>query len=97
MLSSWRLPLSAKAFLAYGLWLIALGWYFIFLQPALLPEDPRYIGSSIEAIRAAVPGLERWLRRVFNVMGGFMIVSGVMTLLVVRRVFARHDRATFAG
>ena len=97
MTNSRRLPLSAKAFLACGLWLIALGFYFIFLRPALLPEDPRYIGSSIEAIRAAVPGLERWLGHVFNVMGGFMVVSGVMTLLVVRRAFARHDRATFAG
>ena len=97
MTNSRRLPLSAKAFLVCGLWLIALGFYFIFLRPALLPEDPRYIGSSIEAIRAAVPGLERWLGHVFNVMGGFMVVSGVMTLLVVRRAFARHDRATFAG
>ena len=97
MTNSRRLPLSTKAFLVCGLWLIALGFYFIFLRPALLPEDPRYIGSSIEAIRAAVPGLERWLGHVFNVMGGFMVVSGVMTLLVVRRAFARHDRATFAG
>ena len=35
------LPLSAKVFLVCGLWLVALGLYFVFLRPALLPEDPR--------------------------------------------------------
>ena len=63
------LPLSAKVFLVCGLWLVALGLYFVFLRPALLPEDPRYIGGSLEAIRAAVPGLEYWLGHVFKVMG----------------------------
>ncbi len=48
---------SGKVFIACGAWLIALGLYFLFLRPALLPEDPKYIGSSLEAIRAAMPGL----------------------------------------
>ena len=97
MTDSRRLPLSAKAFLACGLWLVALGLYFIFLRPALLPEDPRYIGRPIEAIRAAAPGLERWLGHVFNVMGGFMVASGVMTILVACSAFTQHDRRTLAG
>ena len=59
MTDSRRLPLSAKVFLVCGFYLVALGLYFTLLRPALLPEDPRYIGSSLEAIRAAVPGLER--------------------------------------
>jgi len=73
---------SGKVFIACGAWLIALGLYFLFLRPALLPEDPKYIGSSLEAIRAAMPGLERWLSHVFNVMGGFMVATGAMTVLV---------------
>ena len=36
---------SGKVFITCGLWLIALGLYFLFLRPALLPEDPKYIGS----------------------------------------------------
>jgi len=40
-------------FVACGLWLIALGVYFLVLRPALLPEDLRFIGSSLESIRAA--------------------------------------------
>lgn len=90
-----RLQLSGKIFALCGIWLVALGTYFLFLRPALLPEDPRYIGSSLEAIRLAVPGLERWLRHVFNVMGGFMASAGVMTTLAACRLRARRDLTTF--
>ena len=88
---------SGKVFLACGFWLIALGLYFIFLRPALLPEDPKYIGSSLEAIRAALPGLERWLGHVFNVMGGFMVATGAITVLAAYRFLARRERGTFAA
>ena len=56
--------------------------YFIFLRPPLLPEDTRFMGSSLAQVRAAVPGLEGWLQRVFVVMGGFMTGAGVLTVLV---------------
>ena len=92
-----RLPLSATVFIVCGLWLVTLGLYFLFLRPALLPEDSRYIGSSIEALRAAAPGLERWLGQVFNVMGGFMVATGAMTVLVACRFLSRRERGTFAG
>ena len=81
MTDSRRLPLSAKVFLVCGFYLVALGLYVALLRPALLPEDPRYIGSSLAAIRAAVPGLERWLGLVFKVMGGFMLATGALTVL----------------
>ena len=92
-----HLQLSGKIFALCGIWLVLLGTYFLFLRPALLPEDPRYIGSSLEAIRLAVPGLERWLRHVFNVMGGFMIATGVMTTLVACRLPARRELGTFTA
>ena len=88
---------SGKVFIACGAWLIALGLYFLFLRSALLPEDPKYIGSSLEAIRAAMPGLERWLDHVFNVMGGFMVATGAMTVLVAYRFLARRECGTFAA
>ncbi len=88
---------SGKVFFACGAWLIALGLYFLFLRPALLPEDPKYIGRSLEAIRAAMPGLERWLGHVFNVMGGFMVATGAMTVLVAYRFLALRERGTFAA
>ena len=84
-------------FLVCGLWLVALGAYFLCLRPALLPEDLRYIGNSIETIRSAVPGLERWLGHVFNVMGGFMVATGAMTVLVAYRLLARREHGALAA
>lgn len=74
-----------------GIWLIGLGLYFALLRPALLPEDPRYIGSSLAQIQAALPGLERWLSHVFVVIGGFMAASGLLTIsLALTAVVARR-------
>lgn len=70
---------STWIFLACGIWMMGLGAYFVLLRPPLLPEDPRFMGSTLPQIRAALPGLERWLNQVFNVMGGFMAGSGVLT------------------
>lgn len=92
-----HLPRSGKVFAACGLWLIALGVYFLVFRPALLPEDQRFIGSSLESIRAAVPGLERWLGHVFDVLGGFMIASGVMTVLASFRLLAKREPGTLAA
>ena len=69
-----------------GLWLVALGLYFIFLRPPLLPEDTRFMGSSLAEVRSALPGLEKWLQRVFTVMGGFIAGTGVLTVFVARVV-----------
>lgn len=57
---------------ALGVWLVALGAYFVFVRPALLPEDPRFIGATLARLREAAPGLEAWLRIVFTVMGGVL-------------------------
>ena len=92
-----RLQLSGKLFAACGIWLVALGVYFLFLRPALLPEDPRFMGSSIETLRAAAPGLERWLGHVFNVMGGFMVATGAITVLVACRYLAGRERGTLTA
>lgn len=65
-----------------GVWLVGLGVYFIVLRPALLPEDMRFMGTTLAQTTAAVPGLEGWLHKVFTVMGGFMAGAGVLTLFV---------------
>ena len=71
---------STWMLIARGIWLLSLGLYFIFLRPPLLPEDARFMGSSLAQLRAAVPGLEGWLKRVFIVTGGFMAGTGVLTV-----------------
>lgn len=65
-----------------GVWLMGLGLYFIFLRPALLPEDARFIGRSLAQSRMALPGLEGWLHQVFAVMGGFIAGTGVLTVFL---------------
>ena len=85
-------PLSSKIFSACAIWLIGLGVYFILLRPALLPEDPRFMGTSIEVLRAAAPGLERWLGHVFDVLRGFMVATGTLTLLVACRSLSGRPR-----
>lgn len=90
MTSRW----AARLLTACGAWLIGLGIYFAFMRPALLPEDPRFIGAPLDRIREAVPGLEAWLRIVFTVMGGFMAGSGVLTFFVARSVVPARPRGT---
>ena len=75
-------PVSTWLLIACGVWLVGLGLYFIVLRPALLPEDPRFMGTTLEQIRTAVPGLEGWLKIVFRVMGGFMAGAGLLTVFV---------------
>ena len=73
--SSWML-------IASGVWLLGLGIYFIAIRPPLLPEDLRFMGTTLTQIQSGVPGLEPWLERVFTVLGGFMAGAGVLTVFV---------------
>ena len=74
-----RLWSSALLALA-GLLLLGLGVYFMLLRPPLLPEDERYIGASLSRLEAAAPGISGWLRRVFLVMGGYILATGLLTV-----------------
>jgi hypothetical protein len=91
-----RRPAFAVIFLVCGVWLIGLGLYFVFLRPALLPEDLRYMGATLREIQTATPGIERWLRHVFVVMGGFMIGAGALTIHVMRNWSRARTKWTLA-
>jgi hypothetical protein len=86
--------ISTWMLLACGVWLVALGLYFIVLRPPLLPEDPRFMGTTLAQIRTAVPGLEGWLKRVFIVMGGFMAGAGVLTVFVAAVAMPQRLKGT---
>ena len=75
-------PVSTWMLVACGVWLVGLGLYFIVLRPPLLPEDARFMGTTVAQIRTALPGLESWLEKVFTVMGGFIASAGVLTVFV---------------
>ena len=55
-----------------------MGLYFIFMRPALLPEDVRYMATDLQGLQAFAPLLVDWLGKVFLVMGGFMVGAGVL-------------------
>lgn len=82
-----------------GVILMGLGLYFVFLRPPLLPEDPRFMGTTPEQILAIMPGLLVWLRRVFWVMGGYMFSAGLLTVYVAMTSFRNRHRgaAVVAG
>ena len=85
--SSRYLPHSSTVLFLGGVILIGLGLYFMFLRPPLLPEDPRYMGTSLEEIRSGFPGLVLWLPRVFFVLGGYMASTGLLTCYLAKTSF----------
>ena len=95
-------PYSSAVLAICGVALIGIGLYFIFLRPVLLPEDARYIGASLSEIQENLPGLSVWLQKVFLVMGGYILTTGVLTLYVARTAFRTRAKGvsvlvTFAG
>ena len=89
--AAWR-PLSSLALGVGSIAVMGLGLYFGFLRPPLLPEDLRYLNSSLAQIEMSVPTLTAWLRHVFWVVGGYMFATGVATLYVARTTFRARAR-----
>ena len=93
---------SIWIFIAYGIWLIGLGAYFMFARPPLLPEDLRNLGSSAIQVEVLLPRLASWLRNVFTAMGGFIAGCGALTIFVSVRAVPQCLQGTgtalgFAG
>jgi hypothetical protein len=88
-------PYSATVLALGGAIVMILGLYFVFLRPPLLPEDPRFMGTSLAQVQISVPGLVIWLRRVFWVMGGYMFATGLLTFYVALTSF--RDRVCGAA
>ena len=80
-------PYSVSVLTLGGFLLILLGIYFILLRPPLLPEDPRYIGSTLSEINKNTPGLSTWLQKVFWVMGGYIFTTGLLIIFVAQTSF----------
>ena len=85
---------SSSIFLALsGFIITVLGLYFIFLRPALLPEDLRFMGTSLDQIQRLAPGLLIWLQRVFWVMGGYMFATGLLTIYIALATFRTQSKS----
>lgn len=74
--------LSSGLLVVCGVILVGIGLYFVLWRPPLLPEDVRFIGSSLTDIEGAMPGLSTWLQKVFWVLGGYVISAGLFTVYI---------------
>ncbi len=91
--SSWS-PSSIVLVIA-GVTLIGTGIYFLFLRPPLLPEDIRYMALPPAHLDVLRPRLELWLTHVFQVMGGYVLATGV--LMVTLAVTSLRQHSTLAA
>ena len=85
-------PCSALVLMVGGALLLGMGLYFIFLRPALLPEDLRFIGI-VRDPQDTFPRLALWLSHVFWVLGSYMITAGVFTCYVAATTYRRRARS----
>lgn len=84
--------LSSTFLVFHGVILIGMGLYFIFIRPPLLPEDPRFMGTTLTEIQATMPSLLIWLQRVFWVLGGFILTTGLLTTYIALTAFQQLAR-----
>lgn len=89
-------PYSTIALALAGVMLAGIGLYFIFFRPFLLPEDLTYVGSSLENVKQNMPGLSNWLHKVFWVMGGYILTTGLMTFFIAVTSFRTRLPGAFS-
>ena len=89
--------LSAILLATAGASLVLMGLYFLVLRPPLLPEDIRFMALSDGQFQAAQPRLEAWLSPVFQVMGGYILATGVLTIALATTAYRAHHRGAGVG
>lgn len=88
-------PYSTSLLSFTGLILIIIGFYFIFFRPPLLPEDLRYMGSTLQDVKQNFPGLVNWLQKVFWVLGGYILSTGVLIIFISFTSFNKRLHGSF--
>lgn len=74
-----------------GVFQIGMGFFFIGLRPTMLPEDERFIGLTLDALARLSPSFPLWLNRVFVVLGGHIVATGLLIVLTAILVWRNHD------
>jgi hypothetical protein len=86
-----RWAASAVLLTISGIFLIGVGCYFLFLRPALLPEDIRYMNFTAAELESFGPRLSEWLSWVFRVMGGYVLATGILAITLATTSFRAHQ------
>jgi len=68
-----------------------MGLFFIGLRPTMLPEDERFIGLTLGALAQLSPSLPLWLNRVFVVLGGHIVATGLLIVLAAILVWRHRE------
>ena len=89
-------PYSASMLALGGLFLVAMGIYFVLLRPPLLPEDLRYMDYTLQTTKKNIPGLLNWLQKVFWVMGGYILTTGLLIVFISFTSFRIRQRGAFS-
>ena len=92
---SWTL--SAILLAGVGTCLILVGLYFLLFRPALLPEDIRFMALSDAQLLLVRPKLEAWVSRVFQVMGGYVLATGVLAITLAATAYRAHHQSAGIG
>ena len=95
-------PYSSSLLVLAGVVVMVVGFYFIFLRPPLLPEDLRYLGTTLSVTDNNIPELSGWLKKVFWVMGSYIFTTGFLLAYIAVTSFRTRTRgalfvATIAG
>ena len=88
-------PYSASLLAVGGLLLVAMGIYFVFMRPPLLPEDLRYMQTNLSVINNSATGLSSWLQKVFWVMGSYIFTTGFLTIFIAVTSFRKRAPGAF--
>lgn len=83
--------LSSLLLALQGLIQISIGLYFIFFRPPMLSEDIRYAGASLEQFLVIGNGLRLWLQKVFWVLGGHIVATGILSTYLALTLFNRKS------
>ena len=89
-------PYSVSMLALAGLLLVVMGVYFVLLRPPLLPEDLRYMQTTLPVIHNAAPGLSTWLQKVFWVMGGYIFTTGLLIIFISFTSFRNRLHGAFS-
>ena len=88
-------PYSASLLTIGGFLIAAMGIYFVFLRPSLLPEDLRYMNTSLPVVKNNIPELSLWLQKVFWVMGGYIFTTGLLIIYIAQTAFRSRTQGAF--
>jgi len=72
-----------------------MGLYFVIVRPPMLPEDFNFIHTNETVINDDPPGLLIWLKKVFIVLGGYIVASGVLLLYLSLNETNKQTNAWF--